>query len=259
MTPDFMAECRAAFEEALRIVKMSDGKMSFTKTFTGRTEKAKVIFKPVAWTKMLWLIRNFDKEVAWHGIAYRGQDESKHEYYITDILVYPQEVTGATVNTDQEKYQTWLYGLEDEQFNNMRMQGHSHVNMGVTPSSVDLTHQAKILEQLEDDMFYIFMIYNKSLQRTVKIYDMKKNILFEDSDVAVEVEGDSSLTEFEKSAKEMVVNKTYTPGVSYNSSTAKPAAATAAKPAAAASSTATKPTEESNKTRTTTWRFEPRT
>ena len=175
MTDEHRRQILQEFATSLQGAKLADGKISFIKTFTLEKQKATVYFTASAWTKMVMLIKEFDKEVAWHGVAYRSEDESKNEYYITDILVYPQEVTGATVNTDQERYQTWLYQHDDEVFNNIRMQGHSHVNMGVSPSGVDTTHQEQILEQLEDDMFYIFMIWNKSFNHYFKVYDMKNS------------------------------------------------------------------------------------
>lgn len=213
MTDEHRRQILAEFAVALQGTKLADGKISFVKTLTIEKQRATVYFTASAWTKMVMLIKEFDKEVAWHGVAYRSEDESKNEYYITDILVYPQEVTGATVNTDQERYQTWLYQHDDEVFNNIRMQGHSHVNMGVSPSSVDTTHQEQILDQLEDDMFYIFMIWNKSFNHFFKVYDMKKNILFESNDVDVKIaDGGIGLTEFIQNAKDMVKNKGYTPG-----------------------------------------------
>lgn len=178
ITDESLNEVRKAFEEALSTGKFSDGKITFTKTLGIVNRKATIFFTELAWLKMQTLIREFDKEVAWHGIAKRGEDASKDEYYITDILVYPQEVTGATVSTDQEKYQMWLMSHDDEVFNNIRMQGHSHVNMDVTPSSVDTSLYDRILEQLDDDMFYIFMIWNKRKEKTIKIYDLAKNIFF---------------------------------------------------------------------------------
>ena len=90
------------------------------------------------------------------------------------------------------------------------MQGHSHVNMGTSPSTVDLNHQEKILEQLEDDMFYIFMIWNKSFKRTIKIYDLAKNILFEDADIDVKIaDAGLGLNEFIGEAKDLVKSRTY--------------------------------------------------
>lgn len=208
ITEDVLNEIRRDFEEALSSGKFSDGKVTFTKTLGEIDRKATVFFTEIAWLKMQTLIREFDKEVAWHGIAKRGTDDSKDEYYIEDILVYPQEVTGATVTTDQEKYQTWLMDHDDEVFNNIRMQGHSHVNMGVTPSSVDTSLYERILDQLEDDMFYIFMIWNKRGDKTVKIYDLLKNVMFDTRDITVEVMDDGSGIEgFIKQAKELVKNK----------------------------------------------------
>lgn len=218
ITDESLNEVRKAFEEALSTGKFSDGKITFTKTLGVVNRKATVYFTELAWLKMQTLIREFDKEVAWHGIAKRGEDTSKDEYYITDILVYPQEVTGATVNTDQGKYQMWLMSHDDEVFNNIRMQGHSHVNMGVTPSGVDTSLYDRILEQLDDDMFYIFMIWNKRKEKTIKIYDLAKNILFDTSDVTVEILDDGTgIEKFLKDAKDAVKDKPTTPTSTYQS------------------------------------------
>lgn len=215
ITRQTAAEIIEDFKAALLGSKLADGKINFTKTFGTINRKAKIFFTEMAWLKMQTLVREFDKEVAWHGVARRGEDESKDEYFITDILVYPQEVSSATVNTDQKEYETWLMEKDDDVFNNIRMQGHSHVNMSTSPSGVDLTHQESILEQLNDDMFYIFMIWNKKGDKTIKIYDMKKNTLFETGDVTVEVIDDGTgLEAFLKEAKKMVKNKVYTTPVS---------------------------------------------
>lgn len=205
-----IAEIKAAFDEALRSINPSDGKINFTKTFDSVKEKATLYFTEIAYLKMIALVREFNSEIAWHGIAKRCDDE-ENAYIISDILVYPQEVTGATVTTDQQKYQMWLMNHDDEVFNNIRMQGHSHVNMGVTPSAVDTTLYEKIREQLDDTMFYIFLIWNKEGDKTIKIYDNAKNILFETADVTVKIREDGTgMGKFLREAKEMVQEKKYT-------------------------------------------------
>lgn len=214
MSPEYIQSCKddfqKEFEKAVSNIKVSDGKLQFTRTIGQVDRKATVVFSTKAYLKMTALIREFGDEVAWHGTAYRSDDETKDVYIIDDILVYPQVVTGATVNTDQEKYQTWLMSQSDDVFNNIRFQGHSHVNMGVSPSGVDTSHQEKIVEQLEDDMFYIFMIWNKRHDVFSKIYDMKKNIMFESSDVTVDVVSDGEcMSEFMKNAKAIVEKRTY--------------------------------------------------
>lgn len=211
MTSQNLDELRRDFEEALKGVKLSDGKINFTKTFGSIQRKATLYFTELAYLKMLTLVREFDKEVAWHGIAKR-HDTEEDAYVISDILVYPQEVTGATVNTDQEKYQMWLMNHEDEVFNNIRMQGHSHVNMGTTPSTVDTSLYERLLDQLDDTMFYIFLIWNKRNEKTIKIYDLAKNVLFETADVTVSlIEDGTGMEKFLSTAKEMVQDKKYTP------------------------------------------------
>lgn len=211
MTSQNLDELRKDFEEALKGVKLSDGKINFTKTFGNIQRKATLYFTELAYLKMLTLVREFDKEVAWHGIAKR-HDTEEDAYVISDILVYPQEVTGATVNTDQEKYQMWLMSHEDDVFNNIRMQGHSHVNMGTTPSTVDTSLYERLLDQLDDSMFYIFLIWNKRNEKTIKIYDLAKNVLFETADVTVSLmEDGTGMEKFLSTAKEMVQDKKYTP------------------------------------------------
>lgn len=209
MTQEYKDQCRIDFEKALESAKLTDGKISFAKTFSIDKQKATVYFTAEAWTKMIMLLQGFSKEVAWHGVAHRLDTEGAHEYLIQDILVYPQEVTGSTVEMDTEKYAIWLQeNDEDERFYNIHMQGHSHVNMSPNPSCVDLSHQEEILAQLGNEDFYIFMIYNKSFNRNIKIYDLQKNILFEDGDVDVKIYDSAvSFDEFIKGAKDMVKDK----------------------------------------------------
>lgn len=211
MTPELRAEAMRDFEMALEKGKLADGKISFSKTFSSGDEKATIFFSPDAYIKMWALLQDFSQEVAWHGVSYRIGGEGSNEYLINDILVYPQEVSGTTVEMDTEKYAMWLMeNDEDERFANIHMQGHSHVNMGTTPSGVDLTHQEEILNQLGEDDFYIFMIYNKSMKHTVKIYDMQKNIMFEDKDISIKMLGAiNGLDEFLKSAHDLVKTKSY--------------------------------------------------
>lgn len=207
------------FEESLKKSKISNGKINFQKSFEDTKCKAKVYLSQKAWIKTNALLKKFDKEVAWHGVARRSDNPDEHTYFIDDIIVYPQTVTGVTVEMDTEAYAQWIMdNIEDDRFNNICMQAHSHVNMGTTPSSTDLTHQEEILEMLSSDGFYIFMIWNKSLSINTKIYDMKKNLMFENSDVTVDVYYDDiSIDDFIKEAKEIVVEKKYNSPTNYSS------------------------------------------
>lgn len=214
LTDELLKNIQEEFIAKVKSMKMFDGKLEYSRTFKwedSENDKATIFLSSIAFAKMNALIQQFDSEVAWHGVVHRDEEDPTI-FRITDILVYPQVISGATVNTDQEAYQTWLYAFDDDVFNNIRMQGHSHVNMGVSPSGVDTTHQEKILGQIRDDDYYIFMIWNKRYEHFVRIFDLKNNTLYETADVDVLI-GDEgmNLNEFVKSAKEIVKPKTYAP------------------------------------------------
>lgn len=202
------------FRASLAKTRMTDGKVNFSKSLGVVSRRADLIFYEKAWAKMDALVKEFSSEVAWHGIAYRADDDGKDRYVVEDIMVYPQMVSGANVETDQVEYQNWLLAYDDDTFNNIRFQGHSHVNMPVSPSSVDMNFYESIIAGLADDAFYIFMIVNKSGSRHIKIYDMMKNILFDteysNSDVDVYVISDETgIRSFLADAKEKVRQKAY--------------------------------------------------
>ncbi len=152
--------------------------------------KAVLEFTTDAWEKMTTLVRMCDKEIGWEGVAKRQEpaEDGRAAYLVEDILVYPQRITGATVQSDVEEYDKWKWELDDETFNNKRFHGHSHVNMGVTPSGTDLKMYQEQIEELTDDDFYIFMIMNKKGEITVKIYDKRDNAYYDTSEVAVKHE-----------------------------------------------------------------------
>ena len=83
---------------------LKNEKVSISKTLSKPAKDAvEVNFTPEAYHEMCMLIDHFDTEVAWHGLVDRID---KTHFRITKILVYPQKVTGATVNTDQESTRT---------------------------------------------------------------------------------------------------------------------------------------------------------
>lgn len=210
MTPEIKESLIAEFSAQIDGTKMFDGEFTFKKAFKweGGGERATVSFSPVAFMKMLTLVNGFTSEVGWHGVTYREGDGPN--FLIKDIVVYPQTVTGANVDTDQEKYTKWLYEQPDEVFDHLRMQGHSHVNFSVTPSGTDLDDQKDTMRQIKADDFYIFIIWNKKMEYTIKIFDMKENTLYENADIDLKV-GEADMSEFLEDAKKLVEFCTYKP------------------------------------------------
>ena len=162
----------------------------------------KIIFTDEAADKIWELVDACDKEIAWHGLV----KKEKNTYTIYDILVFPQEVTASTATAKEEEYVMWMNELDDETFNHMRFHGHSHVNMGVTPSGVDTDYQETLANTVQD--FYIFGIFNKKRSYNLYLYDMKQNVLFETKDLKTTLNDHTSTWADEQIEKYVTVYKT---------------------------------------------------
>ena len=245
-------ECRTAFETwfAANAKRAWSTSAAFKLPVATNDNRAKLKMTGKAWAKMLIPILNYDSEVAWHGMVERNADEPA-TFTITDILLYPQEVTGSTVTTDQQEYQNWMFSLSDEQLTAMRFQGHSHVNMAVTPSSTDEDHEEGIVNMLKNEDFYIFGIFNKKGDKTLRIFDCKTNTYYETKDIDFSVIADD-IGELREDMDDMVKRKTYTyTGTSYGYGVGASKATTITATGAAAPKTSTASTVSTNKTTTT--------
>lgn len=198
--------------------------------------KATLKFSEKSWIKIFSLVHTYSTEVEWHGVVERV---SENEFYIGDVLIFPHKVTGSTVVSDQTEYEKWLDTLDNDTFNALRFHGHSHVNMGVSPSNVDTTYRYNILNNFgtpsaTSDLFYIFLIFNKKGDISGEIYDLQNNALYSRStssdDINIVVENCDWLTDFLDEAKKVVTesysygtnsNSGYTPGYYGGSTTPK--------------------------------------
>lgn len=171
--------------------------------FIDRDKEATVMLTPSAFIKMLMLIENFNTEVGWYCVGERKEDSV---FLITDVLVYPQTVTKGDIDFDPAEYVQWrMENIEDERFSHIVCHCHSHVNMGVFASPTDIDSQKIMVSQLSDDMFYIFMIWNKSLECHIKIFDAKNKMLYYNYQINItfEVDGED-FTEFLSNARSVV-------------------------------------------------------
>lgn len=174
------------------------------------TRRVTVAFTPIAWIKMYSLVDAFDKEVQWHGLVTRMDENT---FLIEDILIFPHVATSTTVVSEQEEYEQWLDELPDDKFNACRFHGHSHVRMAVTPSVVDMTYRKNIFENFSrnpmdgEDQFYIFIIVNKDRKFNGQVYDITGNALYETDEIDIEVlDNGDYLSDFVKEARTIVKN-----------------------------------------------------
>lgn len=166
-------------------------------------EKPIVFILATAYVKIMSLINSSNKELAWYGVATRAGKN----YFIEDILVYPQTVTSATVDADEEKCAKWFMELPDEVINNLKFQGHSHVNMTASPSGRDTNNWQQFANLLKPDEFMLLCIGNKRGEFYWNIYDRAINVCFENKDitmVVVDAKGNSLSTWAEDSIKKYI-------------------------------------------------------
>lgn len=151
-------------------------------TTTKKVNRPTIAITGDAFLKIQALVGCTKDEIGWHGTV---TQISPLKYVIEDIMCYPQIVTSATANTDEEEYTKWNMALSDEQVQSMRFQGHSHVNMSVSPSGVDFKYYDDILKLLPKNDFYIFAIFNKRNESTFLLYDLNTNIIYENTDMDI--------------------------------------------------------------------------
>ena len=158
-----------------------------------------------AYIKMRMLVDQMTTEVGWYGTVTKCPG-LQATYVIEDILVYPQTVTGATCEQDETKMFDFEMSLTTEQVNAKRFQGHSHVNMGVTPSSVDEQFYQDLLTQVTD--YFIICVTNKKNDYTVRFYDVENNILYTDLELRVLLDDGTDTDNWFTLVKDQVTTRT---------------------------------------------------
>lgn len=158
-----------------------------------------------AWLKIQMLVKENTGEVAWHCLVERHPN---NRFVIYDVLVFPQEVTGATANGIDGEYEMWLATLPDEQFDFVRCHMHSHVNMGVTPSSVDENYYNSLMTQVKE--YYITMIINKSNVYHLRFYDKENNLMWYDLTFKICTAQGILYEDWYASVKDNIKTKTHT-------------------------------------------------
>jgi len=149
-------------------------------------EKIIVTFSHNAYKKMFLYVDECPYEIAMHGLIERTSDMS---FYIEDVFLFPQNVTGGSVNVDEGKYALWMaqtYNTPERMIKN-RMHIHSHVNMHVAPSGTDEGYRDEQMQNIcaGSDSWYLFMIVNKRRLFTAELYDYKNMVVWETGDISI--------------------------------------------------------------------------
>ena len=171
-------------------------------------EEPKIYITAEAYVKLRKLVDDTTTEIGWYGTVTK-MPGFESVFVIDDILVYPQTVTGATCIQDDDRVFEFELNLSTDQVNRKRFHGHSHVNMGVTPSGVDEQFYQDILTQVDD--YFIVMITNKSGAYYTRFYDMQNNILYTGIPVQVMLDNGIALEHwYDDATQNNIKEHTYT-------------------------------------------------
>ena len=171
-------------------------------------EEPKIYITTEAYVKLRKLVDDTTTEIGWYGTVTK-MPGFESVFVIDDILVYPQTVTGATCVQDDDRVFEFELNLSTDQVNRKRFHGHSHVNMGVTPSGVDEQFYQDILTQVDD--YFIVMITNKSGAYYTRFYDMQNNILYTGIPVQVMLDNGIALEHwYDDATQNNIKEHTYT-------------------------------------------------
>lgn len=138
----------------------------------------KLYINKIAIDKMLEYIDQSNLEIGWLGSAERVNDA----YQITDVFLFKQEVHATTTEITTEGLSEFAMELMQQEngveiWNNMRVWGHSHVNMSTSPSSQDDKQMDLFLENSND--FFIRIIANKKEEFRIDIWDFAVGVIYE--------------------------------------------------------------------------------
>jgi hypothetical protein len=156
---------------------------SQTKTITpiGTTQMPTVYYTRDAWTKMWKIVELCPEEVGWLGMVDKTETG---DYLITEIFLLEQEVSGVTTDIESDAVANLAVDLESRGLDStkLRFWGHSHVNMGVSPSGTDENQTNEYIEHCD---FFIRGIYNKKMEAKVDVFDMNHKLVYQKVDHAV--------------------------------------------------------------------------
>lgn len=133
-------------------------------------------------------------EIGWLGTAYR----ENNEFFIEDVFLFKQEVHGTTTEITTEGLNDFAQELlmlpnGVDIWNNIKMWGHSHVNMGISPSGQD-NSQMEAFSNIGHD-FFIRLICNKKGELAVDVYLYDEGLEFHNAPWVIQHEAEDTVAD----------------------------------------------------------------
>lgn len=163
--------------------------------------------------KMDLLVEMCNTEVGWLGLVNR---RSSFDFFVEDIFIVEQQVHSATTEIMPSGHSTlWeemmangAITVEEQDTRGLYLWGHSHHNMGVSPSTQDNTQFEKFFKGGgSPPPYFVRMIVNKRQEYKVDIWLHDDHLKVEDATLMIETEGDAVLEAFLKAEVEAKVSQ----------------------------------------------------
>ena len=135
-----------------------------------------VVYTTKAWQTIQYLVTKCPVEIGWLGLV--EHIASHNMFLINEIFVPKQEVSGATTEIEADAITALALKLLDEGVDTSQLYywGHSHVNMGVSPSGQD---ERQLDEYLAHCPVFIRGIYNKKGDAKVDVFDTAAGVVYQ--------------------------------------------------------------------------------
>lgn len=150
--------------------------------------------------KMNAYVDNCESEIGW-----LGRVETIHGVqFITEVYLFEQEVDGTTTEISPEGLQDFAEELlteEDglEKWNQIRMWGHSHVNMSTSPSWQDDDQMLEFMKT--GHPFFLRLIANKKGEVRIDYYDYENKLCYQN--IEWEISYPAEVTEYLRQMQEL--------------------------------------------------------
>lgn len=146
------------------------------------------------------IINQCTDEVGWLGLVKR----TGNHFDIYDVILLEQEVTAVTTDIEENALENLAMEFMNtdrfDELNNIKMWGHSHVNMNVFASGTD---EETMKQFVQGNPYFIRFIGNKKGDMQLDLFDYERNIIFKNLTWSVYDEKDSDMEHIMKEFEQL--------------------------------------------------------
>lgn len=144
-------------------------KKKATISFIDNIDSPRIYYTDKVADQINYIVNKCKGEVGWLGLM--EQLEGHNAYLVTDMYIPPQRAHGTETDILPQDMVELHFQIEEEgkDPNLLRYWGHSHVNMGVSPSGQDVKQVMEYRTEGVDH--FVMAIYNKKGESNVEFFD----------------------------------------------------------------------------------------